>query len=231
MFLRVLLPVFLVSAGFARAQQGQADVGAAAAPEEKLGKRMFGIIPSYRSSPSLDRYEPLTGKQKFKIAADDAFDRGTIALGAIFGAEAQLQNANPSFGQGAAGYFHYFGTAYGDFVTGNMMTEGVYPTLLHQDPRYFRKAVGSGKSRLVYAMGQIFWTHKDSGGTQFNFSEIAGNATSVAISTAYYPENRNATDAVQKFGTQIGVDMAANILREFWPDVNRKLGHMRHRKP
>lgn len=110
------------------------------------------------------------------------------------------------------------------------MTEGVYPTLLHQDPRYFRKAVGSGKSRLAYALGQIFWTHKDSGGTRFNFSEIAGNATSVVISNAYYAENRNTTEAVQKFGTQLGVDMAANILREFWPDVNRKLGRMRHRK-
>jgi len=25
-------------------------------------------------------------------------------------------------------------------------------------------------------MGQIFWTHRDSGGTQFNYSEVAGNS-------------------------------------------------------
>jgi hypothetical protein len=71
-------------------------------------------------------------------------------------------------------------------------------------------------------MAQIFWTHKDSGGTQFNYSEVIGNSTAVAISQAYYPDNRTVSDAVSKLGTQIGVDMASNILKEFWPDVARK---------
>ena len=71
-------------------------------------------------------------------------------------------------------------------------------------------------------MGQIFWTHRDSGGTQFNYSEIVGNSVAVAISNAYYADNRNASDAVSKLGMQVGVDMAANILKEFWPDLERK---------
>jgi len=44
----------------------------------------------------------------------------------------------------------------------------------------------------------------------------------VAISNAYYPNNRTAGDAVSKLGVQLGVDMAANILKEFWPDISRK---------
>jgi hypothetical protein len=113
---------------------------------------------------------------------------------------------------------------------GNFMTEAIYPTMLHQDPRYFRRGSGSGWSRLGYAAGQIFWTHTDSGGTQFNVSEIAGNATAVAISTAYYPGNRDAAQELSKFASQIGVDMAANILKEFWPDLNRRFGkHGRRR--
>jgi hypothetical protein len=102
------------------------------------------------------------------------------------------------------------------------MTEAVFPTLLHQDPRYFRRGIGSGWSRLGYAMGQIFWTHRDSGGTQFNYSEIIGNSTAVAISNAYYVDNRTATDAASKLGVQLGFDMASNILKEFWPDLERK---------
>jgi hypothetical protein len=108
------------------------------------------------------------------------------------------------------------------------MTEAIYPTLLHQDPRYFRRGTGSGLSRLGYAMGQIFWTHKDSGGTQFNYSEVLGNSTAVAISNAYYPDNRTASDAVSKLGIQLSVDMASNVLKEFWPDVERKLNR-KHR--
>jgi hypothetical protein len=191
-------------------------------------KRILWVIPNYRTSPSLHPYVPLTTRQKFKLGSQDSFDRGTLVLAALFAGEGQLKNSDPTFGQGVKGYAHYLGTSYGDLLIGNFMTEALYPTMLHQDPRYFRKGSGSGWSRLGYAAGQIFWTHTDKGGTQFNYSEVGGNATAVAISTAYYPGNRNATDAVSKLGTQLGVDMAANILKEFWPDLNRKFG--RHRK-
>jgi hypothetical protein len=185
-------------------------------------KRILGIVPNYRTSPSLQSYEPLTSGEKFKIATEDSFDRGTVALAALFGGESQLTNSNRSFGQGAAGFGRYFGASYGDFVIGDYMTEAVFPTLLHQDPRYFRLGTGSGRSRLGYAMRQIFWTHRDSGGMQFNYSELIGNSTAVAISSAYYVNNRTASDATSRLGMQLGVDMAANILKEFWPDLERK---------
>ena len=185
-------------------------------------KHIFWIIANYRTSPSLINYEPLRPAEKFKLARQDAFDPGTVALAALFAGESQLTNATPSFGQGVAGYARYWGTAYADFAIGDYMTEAIYPTLLHQDPRYFRRGVGSGRSRLGYAMAQIFWTHKDSGGTQFNFSEVIGNSTAVAISNAYYPDNRTVSNAVSKLGIQLGVDMASNVLKEFWPEFERK---------
>lgn len=198
-------------------QQNMAD-----GTQEPESKRILWIVPNYRTSPSLKDYEPLTTREKFKVASEDASDRGTVALAAIFAGQGQLTNSNRSFGQGGAGYGRYFGAAYGDLVIGNYMTEAVFPTLLHQDPRYFRRGTGSGWSRLGYAVGQTFWTHRDSGGMQFNYSEIVGNSVAVAISNAYYADNRNARDAVSKLSMQIGVDMAANILKEFWPEVERK---------
>jgi hypothetical protein len=191
--------------------------------QEPESKRIFGIIPNYRTSPSLHPYSPLTTQKKFKIASEDSFDRGTFVLAAAFAGEAQITNSNRSFGQGVAGYARYFGTSDADFVIGDFMTEAIYPTLLHQDPRYFRRGTGGTWSRLGYAMGQIFWTHNDSGSTQFNYSEIIGNSTAVAISNAYYADNRNFSDAAIKLGDQIGVDLAANILKEFWPDLERKM--------
>jgi hypothetical protein len=199
--------------------------GDAPQPEHK---RIFGIIPNYRTSPSLTNYEPLTPQEKFMIATQDSFDRGTVVLAAAFAGQGQLTNANRSFGQGTAGYARYFGTAYADLVIGDYMTEAIYPTLLHQDPRYFRRGTGSGWSRFGYAIGQIFWTHADTSRGQFNFSEIAGNSTAVAISNAYYPDNRDPGSAVSKFGVQIGVDMASNILKEFWPDLDRRFFRKHH---
>jgi hypothetical protein len=193
------------------------------------GKRILGIIPNYRSVPYAAVYVPISSKEKFKIAANDAFDRGTVALAAAFAGEGQLTNANQSFGQGAAGYSRYFATAYADLVIGDFMTEAIYPSLLHQDPRYFRRGTGSGMSRLGYSVGQLFRTRTDSGGRQFNYSEIVGNATAVAISNAYYQDQRDFSSAASKLGTQIGVDMVSNILKEFWPDLKRKM--TRHPKP
>ncbi|HXJ37965.1 MAG TPA: hypothetical protein VNH18_01735, partial [Bryobacteraceae bacterium] len=171
----------LLAAGLAAAQEPSGD-----RPEEKESKRLLWIIPNYRTSPGLDNFKPLTASQKFRVASEDAFDRGTVVLAGLFAGEAQLNNSNRSFGQGAAGYGRYFGTAYADFVIGDYMSEAVFPTLLHQDPRYFRRGKGTGWSRLGYAAGQVFLTHGDSGRVQFNYSEIVGNSVAVAISNAYY---------------------------------------------
>lgn len=195
------------------------------APDTVNSKHIFWIIPNFRTSPTLLEYKPISAREKFKIAGQDSWDRGTLALAAIFAGEAQLSNADPSFGHGVEAYGRYLGTAYGDFVIGNYMTEGIFPTILHQDPRYFRRGKGRFLTRLGYSAGQIFLTHGDSGHTQFNFSEVVGNSTAVAISMAYYPENRDTEDAVMKLGAQLGVDMAVNIIKEFAPDITRKFSH------
>jgi hypothetical protein len=185
-------------------------------------KHILGIIPNFRTSPTLDKYEPISPGGKFKIARQDSFDRGTFLLAAAFAGQSQLSNDNRAFGQGVQGYAQYLGAAYADFVIGNYMTEGIFPVILHQDPRYFRRGKGSGLARLGYSMGQIFWTHQDSGRTNFNLSEIFGNSAAVAISNIYYKNGRTAHDAVSSLSMQIGVDMATNIMKEFWPDFDRK---------
>ncbi len=222
-----ILLVYLGSAACAQSPEASATNVVPPVESQPESKRLLGIVPNYRSSASLQNYQPLSPSEKFKIASEDAFDRGTSVLAGMFAAESQATNANRSFGHGGAGFGRYFGASYGDLVIGNYMTEGVFPVLLHQDPRYFRKGQGSGWSRLGYAAGQIFRTHTDSGGTQFNYSEIAGNSAAVAISNAYYADNRTAGDAASKLGMQIGVDMAANVLKEFWPDLQRKFHRRR----
>jgi len=187
-------------------------------------KRILWIIPNYRTSPTLANYKPLTTGAKFKLAAKDSFDPGNFLLAGCIAGISQARNDSPSFGQGAAGYGRYYGTSYGDLMIGDFMTGAIYPSLLRQDPRYFRRGQGSVLSRLGYAVGQIFWTHTDSGGTQFNYSEVFGNSTAVAISNAYYPDNRDAQSNAVRLGVQLGLDAAGNILKEFWPDVSKKHG-------
>jgi hypothetical protein len=197
-------------------------------PPESESKRIFGIIPNNRTS-NLKERQALTTREKFSIAVNDSFDRGTFMLAAGFGGYGQLRESTPSFGHGITGYARYWGAAYADQVVANLMTEAVYPTILRQDPRYFRRGTGNGWSRLGYAAGQIFVTHSDSGATRFNFSEIVGNMTAVGISNAYYPDNRDIPNAAFKFGIQIGTDMTGNILKEFGPDLSGAFSRIFHR--
>jgi hypothetical protein len=176
-----------------------------------------GVSSGQQASPD-DQPQPA---QKFKVAADDSFDRGSFILAGLFSADAQLTHATPSFGGGFPAYGRYYAAALGDLVAGDYMTEAIYPAILRQDPRYFRRGTGSRWSRLGYAMGQIVWTHTDARGAQFNVSEIAGNATAVALSNTYYPDNRTVGGNVSKLAIQIAVDMASNVLKEFSPDLAR----------
>ena len=228
----VTLAIFMVASSFGQQPLVPTPESStpAAAKENSENRRLFGLIPNARSSPSLAHYEPLTARQKFKIAKDDSFDRGTMFLGLLFGAESQLRNSSPSFGHGGQAFGKYVGTAYGDFLIGNIMTEGIFPTLLHQDPRYFRRGTGAVRSRLWFSTKQIVWTHRDSGGHQFNYSEVLGNATAVAISNAYYPDDRHASNAVSKLGSQIAIDLASNLLKEFGPDISRRFLRKRNKQ-
>ena len=193
-------------------------------------KRIWGIIPNYRTSPTLQNYQPLTAHDKWKLTADDAFDRGTFMLAAAFAAKGQYYQDTPAFGHGFSAYGRYFAASTADYVVGDVMTEGVFPVLLRQDPRYFRRGTGSGASRLASAVGQLFWTHTDTGGSQFNSSEVIGNATAVAISNVYYPDNRNLPSDVSKLGVQLAVDLVANIIKEFSPDLDQFVTRHRRRK-
>ena len=189
------------------------------APEDK---RIFGVLPNNRTTENSIPFHFITPRQKVMIAVKDSFDWPVFPTAGLFAALYQIENQNPSFGQGMNGYAKRFSTAYGDQMIGNMMTEGFIPAVFHQDPRYFRSGEGSIKGRAWYALTRIVVARMDSGRNSFNFSEWGGNAAAVAISNAYYPDTRTAADNAQRLLIACGTDAFSNVLKEFWPDVKRK---------
>jgi hypothetical protein len=198
--------------------------------QEPPDKRVFGVLPNYRTANETAVYTPITTKQKFIIGAKDSFDYPLVLLAGAFAGLGQLTNQHPQFGQGLAGFGRRLGTGYADQAIGNMMTEAIYPSLLHEDPRYFRRGHGSFGSRTWYALTRVMVTRTDAGGTRFNFSEWVGNATGVAISNAYYPDDHSVGANVGKLCEQVGTDAISQVLKEFWPDVKHWMFH-RHDNP
>ncbi len=193
-------------------------------PDNPKNDRLFLVVANYATVEHPKEITPLTAKQKFKIGAEDAFDTYSIPLAAVLAAIAQAKNDDPSWGQGWLPYGKRLAAGYGDTVIGSFMTTGVFPSLLHEDPRYFRKGTGTKKSRSLYALKRIFVIRNDRGGSEFNFSEFGGNAVAAGISLTYHSRAElNFSSWAGDYATQIAIDVIANQAKEFWPDIRHKL--------
>jgi hypothetical protein len=193
---------------------------------QPIDKRIFGVLPNYRTADGSAPFTPITAKHKFYIASKDSFDYPVYLTSALFAGLYQLENQNPSFGQGMKGYAKRLASSYGDQAVGNLMTEAIFPSLLHEDPRYFRIGAGGGTAwhRAGYALTRVFVVRTDQGKWNFNYSEWLGNGATVAISNLYYPaDTRNVADNLQKLSIQVGTDAFSQVMKEFWPDIKRKL--------
>jgi hypothetical protein len=64
------------------------------------------------------------------------------------------------------------------------------------------------------------------GNETFNASEIIGAGAAAGISDFYYPgQERTWTKTGQGWLTNVSLDGATFVLREFWPDINNALFH------
>lgn len=187
--------------------------------------RLFYALPNFLTVET-QNVPPLTTGQKFKVVTRGSFDYIQIPWYGFLAGVSQAQNSEPGYGQGAEGYGKRFGAYFADGTIENYMTGAVLPSLLRQDPRYFQSGKGGFWHRTGYSVGRIFVTRTDSGGEQFNFSEIFGSAIAAAISTySYHPKgDRTVPNTASVWGTQVGYDTITLVVKEFWPDIRRKLG-------
>lgn len=166
----------------------------------------------------------LKPRDKFILFVEDTFDPVTfltVGFNAGFG---QAQNTDRSFGQGAAGYGKRFGANFVDQASSEFFKDFAYPTIFSQDPRYYRRAHGSSRSRLAHAIEHAFIAHREDGARVFNFSEWFGTTSAVVLSNAYHPDNKRGFDpSAERVGVHVAEDMGFDVLREFWPEIARKL--------
>jgi hypothetical protein len=187
--------------------------------------RLFYTLPNFLTLENANQVPPLTVGQKFKVVGRSSFDYVQYPWYGFLAGISQAENSEPGYGQGAAGYGKRFGAAFADGSIENFMTSAVLPSLLRQDPRFFQSGRGGFWHRTGYAMGRVIITRGDSGHSQFNFSEVVGGAMSAGISTySYHPrEDRNVRNAASVWGSQIGYDTLTYVIKEFWPDIRRKI--------
>jgi hypothetical protein len=187
--------------------------------------RLFYTLPNFLSVENAANIPTMTTGEKFKVIARSSFDPVEFVWYGVISAVGQAQNSESAYGQGWGAYGKRYATNLADGTVEGFMTSAILPSVLKQDPRYYVLGHGGFWHRTSYALSRLIITRSDSGSSQFNASEIFGSASAAAISTyGYHPENdKTLGNAASVWGTQVAYDGLAFVVKEFWPDIRRKI--------
>jgi len=185
--------------------------------------RILWTMPNFLTLENAGNIPALTPKEKFAVTARGVFDPFEFVLIGFVASINQASDSNPTYGGGMQGYAKRYGTAYADNAIENFMASAVFPSALHQDPRYYQLGEGGFLRRTKHALSRVLFTRSDSGQKQLNYSEIGGGMTAAAISTySYHPESeRGFGNVVSVWGSQMGWDAVTYMIKEFWPDLRK----------
>ena len=139
----------------------------------------------------------------------------------------QLTEGSPDYGSDSAAFGERLGAALLRQASFRFFSSSLFPALDGEDPRYYRKAEGSIRSRTIWAAERMLITQRDSGDHSVNFSLIVGHLVASELTMAWYPRaSANEGVALETWGTSLAGAVGNNMFLEFWPDVmNRWRGH------
>jgi len=197
---------------------------------DEVPKRIFWIVPNFMTANDVEENKgPLTVHQKWNIAWHQFWDPSAHYGNIVQAGISQAANGLPHYGQGWGAFGERFAAQEGDQFTGSMLIYGALPTLLHDDPRYFRKGRGSAWSRIAYAATRVVFCRTDAGKPAFNVPSVFGQLGQASISMLYYPQqDRKISGVLTGWAINQGYNIGWNQLKEFTPDLNAFL--KRHSK-
>jgi len=192
-------------------------------------KRILGIVPNFRAVSTDEKLPPETVKDKFVSATEDSFDYSSIFFPSVIAAYNMHERTTPQFHEGAAGYARYFWHSAVDQTTENYFVEFIFPTITHEDSRYYTLGRGGFFKRTGYALSRAVVTRSNSGTQVFNISEVFGAGASAGMSNLYYPSaSRSVGNTMSQWAEDVGIDAASFWVKEFWPDINRHVFHNKY---
>ena len=213
-FPRVFLALIL---GLAVRLSAQARIDTSL-PEAPLPhRRVLLLFPGYETvqDPSIP-VAPLRTSQKFEMAYRKTFDPSFPIEALMFGSLDQVANYGPQYGSGGAAFAQRVGYNAANLSSTFLFTDALLPTILHQDPRYFRKGSGSIKSRIWWALRSEAVAYSDAGKEMPNYSSMIGFGMSTALSNAYSPASSiTFPKTMERWGVKESVSWGLNVLREF----------------
>ena len=168
---------------------------------------------------------PLTARKKLELSVDETIAPSRF-LGSMFTSGiGQARNALPGYGQGWSGYGKRFGSSVASNASNHLFGTFLLPSTLHEDPRYFVKAFGGPRARILYALERVVITRSDTGRSTFNWSGVMGGLMAESLANSYLPDaERTGGKTFSRFGIRIGFSALDNVIKEYWPTIFKSMG-------
>lgn len=175
--------------------------------------------PPVSSTPT---YIPLTLGQKYLYSLGEIIgpDR-LVALGAHAALD-QMDVDPAQWGQHPESLAIRFASYFGESLLKRNIEFGVR-AVDHEDPRYFRLGRGRPWTRVAHAVFHTFVVHNDRGGWMPAYSLPVEAYGTPFLVREWRPERFHTWTTLDAGTLNVGIDMGANILREFWPDMRKAL--------
>ena len=194
--------------------------------KEEEKQRIAGVVPAFNVTYHSDAVS-MTAGQKMRLAFRSSIDPVTIVGGLFAAGYREGLDEDTGFGWGPEGFGKRAGAAYLDAFDGTMIGNGILPSILHQDPRFFRLGHGTIRHRLLYAAATAYiCKHDNTGKWEPNYSNVGGNIIAGAISNLYYPSSESGIGETFSNGFIVTAEGGfGSVFQEFWPDISRKFLH------
>jgi hypothetical protein len=168
--------------------------------------------------------EPFGTWQKFKLAANNSVSFSTVGQALVAAGFSQAINSASGYGQGVDGYAKRFGADMARSASDNLFGTFLIASVMHEDPRFYVKKGLSLKETLKYAGQRLVYTRSDSGDRVINFDGLLGPLASEGLANTYYPKtNRGVGSTFVRYSSDQGWKFCGNVVRQYWPRINRKL--------
>jgi len=217
----------LTAAGVARAQEREEQ------PDATINARGFAE-PNVSMLPDALKPQFLQAQPDGRLTFDDrvklyvrSFTSVETVIGPVFGASiGQWRDQPPQWGQGPGGFSERIASGYARY--------GISQTIRFalaaadgEDPRFKPSHETGIWRRAKHAIVGNFVVDTSRGDRMPAYSRFAGPYGAAFISNTWYPHGQADTPhAIERGTTAFGCGVAWSLVREFWPDVHRKL-HLR----
>ena len=182
---------------------------------------VFVAPPAAQAAPGR---RPLTNTEKFHLYLKQTYGPLAFAYSVAAAGVSQATDDVPEWGQGMEGYGKRLALRVGSRSLKSSIHSGLR-ILLHEDARYFTSNRSGFWTRSLFAAGQTFVAHKDSGGIRPDYSRFAGIVGATYISRKWRPQaDQKFSQYVYSSAIWLGIDAAKNVVAEFWPDLGGRFG-------